>query len=418
MTSISEIDYEVIVIGAGVCGIYQIKRLVDLGLRATVLEADADLGGTWYNNRYPGARFDSESYTYGYSFSREILDGWHWKELFSGQPENLRYLNFVAEKLDLRKHMQFNCRVLAANFDDERSIWRVKTSDDRELSCRFLIMGLGLLSIPTMPRIAGVEDFKGQSFHTFHWPHEGVDLAGKKVAVIGTGATGILPNPDVVHLYQVETGTEACAERVQLDVRLRENRTPDMLAMNPQGEIPWLITDGGFCISESIAICRYLDETEAATAGGMAGTPLLGTTAEERAETQMWLILLENKVLGPMERARHAAHAVEFYRETRPGQVHASLRAPSLEQMRAGFASLDARLAADGREYLCATGGSGAGGSRFSLADIRFYCLYRFFSNADGELRADSRLTHLHAYVDRVGGRPAAIRVFGPKPKL
>ena len=225
-----------------------------------------------------------------------------------------------------------------------------------------------------------------------------------------------LPNPDVVHLYQAETGTEACAERVLLDVRQRENRTPDMLAMNPLGEVPWLITDDGLCISESVAICRFLDETVATTAA--VGTPLLGATAEERAETQMWLIRLENKVLGPMERARHAAHAVEFYRSTRPGQVHASLRTPSLEQMRAGFAFLDTQLAADGREYLCQTGGSSAGGSRFSLADIRFYCLYRFFSNADGELRADDRLTHLHAYVDRIGDRPAAGQVFGPGPKL
>jgi glutathione S-transferase len=127
---------------------------------------------------------------------------------------------------------------------------------------------------------------------------------------------------------------------------------------------------------------------------------------------------LESKILGPMERARHAAHAVEFYRETRPGQVHASLRAPSLEQMRAGFAFLDARLAAEAWEYLCETGGSGAGGSRFSLADNRFYCLYRFFSNVDEELRADSRLTHLHTYFDRVGGRPAAGRVFGARPQL
>jgi len=228
-----------------------------------------------------------------------------------------------------------------------------------------------------------------------------------------------LPNPDVVHLYQAETGTEACAERVQLDVHRRENRTADMLAMNPLGEIPWLITDGGVCISESVAICRFLDETVAASmASGAAGTPLLGTTAEERAETQMWLVRLENKVLGPMERARHAAHAVEFYRDTRPGQVHASLRAPSLKQMGAGFAFLDSQLAADGRGYLCKAGGSGTGGSRFSLADIRFYCLYRFFSNADGELRADGRLTHLHAYVDRVGARPAAVHIFGLRPKL
>ena len=191
-----------------------------------------------------------------------------------------------------------------------------------------------------------------------------------------------------------------------------------MLAMNPQSEVPWLITDGGLYITESISIRRYLDETVAATADGTTGAPLLGTTADERAETQMWLIRLESKVLGPMERARHAAHAVEFYRETRPGQVHASLRAASLEQMRAGFAALDARLAAEGREYPCETGGNGTDGSRFSLANIPFYCLYRLFSNADGELRADSRLTQLHAYVERIGGRPATERVFGPRSKL
>ena len=222
-----------------------------------------------------------------------------------------------------------------------------------------------------------------------------------------------LPNPDVVHLYQAETGTEGCAERVQLDVRQRENRTAEMLALNPLGEVPWLITDAGVCISESVAICRFLDETVAESmAGGALGTPLLGTTAEERAETHMWVVRLESKVLGPMERARHAAHAVEFYRHTRPGQVHASLRAPSLKQMRAGFVFLDAQLAADGREYLCKTGGSRTGGARFSLADIRFYCLYRFFSNADGELRADGRLPHLHAYIDRIAARPASTHVF------
>ena len=106
-----EAHHEAIVIGAGVAGIYQIKRLADLGIDATVLEAGGDLGGTWYWNRYPGARFDSESYTYGYSFSRELLDEWHWKEHFSGQPENLRYLNHVADRFGLRKYMQFNCRV-------------------------------------------------------------------------------------------------------------------------------------------------------------------------------------------------------------------------------------------------------------------------------------------------------------------
>ena len=183
--------YEVIVVGAGVAGIYQIKRLADLGIDATVLESAPDLGGTWYWNRYPGCRFDSESYTYGFSFSRELLDEWHWKERFSSQPENLRYLNYVTDKFDLRKLMQFNCKVAAMRFNEARDLWHVKTSDGRELTCRFVVLAIGLLSAPTMPRLEGIGDFKGRSFHTFYWPHEGVDLRAKKVAVIGTGATGI-----------------------------------------------------------------------------------------------------------------------------------------------------------------------------------------------------------------------------------
>lgn len=184
-------DYEVIIIGAGVCGIYQIKRLVESGIKATVLEAEADLGGTWYMNRYPGARFDSESYTYGYSFSKELADEWHWKERFSAQPENLRYLNFVVDKFNLRKHMQFNCEVESAHFDETRNIWALSTADGRKLTTQFLVMGVGLLAAPTYPRYEGMDSFGGRSFHTYHWPHEGIELKGKKVAVIGTGATGV-----------------------------------------------------------------------------------------------------------------------------------------------------------------------------------------------------------------------------------
>jgi cation diffusion facilitator CzcD-associated flavoprotein CzcO len=185
------IDYEAIVIGAGVAGIYQIKKLVDLGIKATVLEAAPDLGGTWYNNRYPGCRFDSESYTYGYSFSRELLDDWHWKERFSPQPENLRYLNHVADKFDLRRYMQFNCRVEAARYDEAANTWTLSLSDGRRLTAHYVILTTGLLSVPTLPRLAGMDRFKGRSFHTFYWPHEGIDLSDKKVAVIGTGATAI-----------------------------------------------------------------------------------------------------------------------------------------------------------------------------------------------------------------------------------
>ena len=191
MTDKTEPDFEVIVIGAGVAGIYQIKRLVDLGVSATVLEAAPDLGGTWYNNRYPGARFDSESYTYGYSFSKEVLAEWNWREMFSPQPDNLEYLNFVADKFSLRDHMQFNCRVDAAVFDESANIWRLTVNDGRTLTCSFVVMALGLLSMPTYPKIEGRADFKGQSFHTFDWPHDPPDLSDKRVAIIGTGATAI-----------------------------------------------------------------------------------------------------------------------------------------------------------------------------------------------------------------------------------
>jgi cation diffusion facilitator CzcD-associated flavoprotein CzcO len=191
MTEAAKSHYEVIVVGAGVAGIYQIKRLADLGIDATVLDSAPDLGGTWYWNRYPGCRFDSESYTYGFSFSKELLNEWHWKERFSSQPENLRYLNYVADKFDLRKYMQFNCRVEAMAFDETRDLWHLKVGDGRELTCRFVVLAIGLLSAPTLPRLAGMADFKGRSFHTYYWPHEPVEMTGKRVAVIGTGATAI-----------------------------------------------------------------------------------------------------------------------------------------------------------------------------------------------------------------------------------
>ena len=193
----SQPDYEVIVIGAGVAGIYQIKRLVDLGVNATVLDGNADLGGTWFKNRYPGARFDSESFTYGYSFSQEVLDEWHWTERFSPQPETLKYLNFVADKFDLRQHMQFNCLVEAMRFDESANTWTIELTDGRHMTCRWVVTALGLLSIPTMPRFEGMDSFEGESFHPFEWPDEPVDLAGKRVAIIGTGATAIQIIPEV-----------------------------------------------------------------------------------------------------------------------------------------------------------------------------------------------------------------------------
>jgi cation diffusion facilitator CzcD-associated flavoprotein CzcO len=239
--------YEAIVVGAGVAGIYQIKRLVDMGVHATVLEMDSSLGGTWYNNRYPGARFDSESYTYGYSFSKEILDEWHWKERYSPQGENLKYLEFVADKFDLRKHMQFNCKVDSAHFDDEENIWNLVVNGDRKMSCRWLIMGVGLLSIPTMPRLDGVDDFKGDSFHTFHWPHEGYDLTGKKVGIIGTGATAIQVIGEIadkvgsLHVFQRRANWAAplnnskISEEQMAEIRSRYDQIFEVCGRTPGG---------------------------------------------------------------------------------------------------------------------------------------------------------------------------------------
>ena len=184
-------DADAIIIGAGISGMYQLIRLRELGMKLRVFEAGSDLGGTWYWNRYPGARFDSESWSYGYSFSKELLQEWEWTEHFSAQPDTLRYLNFVANKFDLRKHITFNSRIKAAHFDDAQNIWTVTLESGETCSAPLLITGLGPLSAPTLPNIPGRDSFTGQAFHTARWPHDPVDFQGKRVGIIGTGATAI-----------------------------------------------------------------------------------------------------------------------------------------------------------------------------------------------------------------------------------
>ncbi len=183
--------YDAIIIGAGISGMYQLYRLRQLGLTARVFETGDGVGGTWYWNRYPGARFDSESYSYGYSFSQELLQEWDWSEHFAAQPETLRYLNFVADKFDLRRDIEFNSCVTAAAYDEATNCWEIEIGDGRRARAQFLITAVGPLSMPTMPNYEGIETFRGKSFHTGKWPHEPVDFTGRRVAVIGTGATGV-----------------------------------------------------------------------------------------------------------------------------------------------------------------------------------------------------------------------------------
>ncbi len=182
---------DAIIIGAGIAGMYQLYRLRELGFSVRVFESGSDVGGTWYWNRYPGARFDSESYSYGYSFSEELLQEWEWSEHFAPQPETLRYLGFVADKFDLRGDITFDSRVATATFDEDGNFWEIQTEGGERARATFLITAVGPLSAPTLPRFEGLDSFVGESHHTARWPHEPVDFAGKRVGVIGTGATGV-----------------------------------------------------------------------------------------------------------------------------------------------------------------------------------------------------------------------------------
>ncbi len=186
-----QLDYDAIIVGAGIAGLYQLHQLRKIGLKVRVFESGADVGGTWYWNRYPGARFDSESYSYGYSFSQELLDEWDWSEHFASQPEILRYLQHVARKFDLIRHIQFSSDVQSAIYDDTTRSWKIQLQNSDTYTSRFLITGIGLLSEPTLPNIDGIESFTGDSFHTSRWPHTPVSFSGKRVAVIGTGASGV-----------------------------------------------------------------------------------------------------------------------------------------------------------------------------------------------------------------------------------
>ena len=183
--------FDAIIIGAGICGMYQLYRLRELGLSVRVFEAGSGVGGTWYWNRYPGARFDSESYTYGYSFSASLAEQWDWSEHFSAQPETLRYLEFAAQQFDLLKDIQFNARVAQAHYDKQANQWIVTTHSGVKARAQYLITAVGVLSAPYTPTISGGDEFQGESWHTAHWPHRAVDLSDKRVGVIGAGATAV-----------------------------------------------------------------------------------------------------------------------------------------------------------------------------------------------------------------------------------
>src|SRR5437660_3747804 len=187
--------YDVVVVGAGFAGMYMLHRLRALGLTVRVYEQGGDVGGTWYWNRYPGARCDVESMQYSYSFSDELQQEWDWSERYAPQPEILKYANHVADRFNLRPDIQFNTRVDKAVFDEAANIWQVATSDGKTVRARFVVLATGCLSNARVPDIKGLAGFEGKVYHTGHWPHEPVDFSGLRVGVIGTGSSGIQSVP-------------------------------------------------------------------------------------------------------------------------------------------------------------------------------------------------------------------------------
>ncbi|MEU6140608.1 NAD(P)/FAD-dependent oxidoreductase [Streptomyces sp. NPDC047081] len=195
---------DILVIGAGVTGIYQLYRAQEEGFSAKLLEAGSGVGGTWYWNRYPQARFDSESYTYGYLFSKELWEEWEWSEHFAGQPEIERYFNYVVDRFDLRRLIDFGAKVSSAVWDETTAAWTVTTESGTEYRARHVVAATGILSVPFIPEIPGRADFRGEQHHTGRWPKTPVDFTGKRVAQIGTGSSGVQIVPaiadDVAHL--------------------------------------------------------------------------------------------------------------------------------------------------------------------------------------------------------------------------
>lgn len=218
------IDADAVVVGAGFGGLYMVHRLIGDGLSAIGIEAGHDVGGTWYWNRYPGARCDVESLEYSYSFDERLQQEWHWSERYAGQPEILRYIEHVADRFDLRRRYRFGVRVAGARFEEETDTWAVELSDGATLRCSYLVMATGVLSAANVPEIPGRDSFAGVTLHTGTWPAEAPDLAGRRVGVIGTGSSGV----QVIPLLAEQAGELVVFQRTATYAVPARNRPIDL----------------------------------------------------------------------------------------------------------------------------------------------------------------------------------------------
>ncbi|MGW1158624.1 flavin-containing monooxygenase [Streptomyces sp. NPDC002513] len=240
-------DFDAVVIGAGFSGLAMLHHLREAGFDTRVVEATDGVGGTWWVNNYPGVRTDSEFHYYSFSFSKEVREEWTWTERYPHGKEVLAYLNFVADRLDLRKDIQLNSRVSSAVWNEDSNRWSVHLEGGRTLTARYLVSGMGVLSQPVYPPIPGIESFAGELYHTAKWPREGVDLSGKRVGIIGVGASGIqaipviAPQAEELHVFQrtpnyvVETDNEKVSAEWMQYVRDHYDEIFEQAANHPFG---------------------------------------------------------------------------------------------------------------------------------------------------------------------------------------
>ncbi len=256
-------DVDVIVVGAGFAGLYMLHRLRQMGFSVRVLEAGRGVGGTWYWNRYPGARCDVESVEYSYQFSPELQQVWDWSERYAAQPEILRYAEHVADRFDLKRDIDFDTRVSAATFDKATSRWTIETENGKRYTAAFCVMATGCLSVPNKPKFKGTETFAGATYHTGTWPHEGVDFTGLRVGIIGTGSSAVQSIPiiaeQVQHLYVLQRTPSFVvpARNAPLDPREREAVKSEYPALRALAKTR---RNGLFCATTDMSALAVSDE--------------------------------------------------------------------------------------------------------------------------------------------------------------
>ncbi len=257
---VSERAFDVVVVGAGFAGMYMLHRLRGLGLGARVIEAGSGVGGTWYWNRYPGARCDVESMQYSYQFDDALQQEWEWSERYSSQPEILEYAERVADRYDLRSDIEFDTCIVAAHYDEAASRWTLAARNGAKTVGRFCVMATGCLSVPNWPKIAGLETFAGPTYHTALWPHEAVDFTGKRVAIIGTGSSAIQSIPPIarqaarLYVFQRTPNYSIPAHNEPLDPERVRAIKAEYSAMRARAKTTHPGIDGSYNKGEALAV--------------------------------------------------------------------------------------------------------------------------------------------------------------------